>query len=652
VTSLRTSLFALALIGCGDNSRPVVGVCDPVVALEACPEASWECAWGRVWAARGDVTALGDVVASDGSPDSFLRAMFPAIGDKSIEDAPVELPAGATYQYPSFDPYVIPTPIDWRADPFASNTWRQYFQGLHLNFFRTEVDGDALAAALLIAWRDRALYEPSPPDFTWGDHAVAIRLTNVASFLDHYIATNDVLSREVLRAGAEVILTHLYMFGAEPCYTAGHNHGMIQDIAVLQHARKYTAMRDGQAIWELAQSRAMIQAQHGVSVDGLHVENTSSYHYFFLTLVNRAIEAQQSAGVVVPEELVAIRDSMFEPLVQQIQPDGSYAQFGDAAEVDVQRDLQLLFEDSAALGVGDPVARASLEWMATGGASGIMPATDVVYEHSGYAVFRDRWSADAASVHFKTGHLSYGHYRPDETAFELFAHGRELVIQPGIHSYVADDPFYAYQMSPAAQNVLVVDGDIQLSGPTESSRVVAHGTDGDAIWVQGTHENFQHLGVGVVRTLVFAKPDVVIVVDHVRARGDHAYVQHFHLHPSLDQLVPVNERSVVAGATDGPALTLAAGFSPTTIHTDRGVADGSVRKGWYFPSFRVSEPAYDVAFESRGGDADLAVILAVAAPGQPAREIAEVVVESDGARVTVGWTEHGARRQVSFPAVL
>lgn len=646
----------LVLAACGDATvlpesqpQPEPVSCDPVSALTLCGGYStWECEWGRLWAASGSTATFREFMVGD-DPDARLRSLFPAIGDKPIVDVDVAIPAGSSYNIPGFDAYALPSTIDWYADPHANATWRQYFQSLELRYFTTPGDVFDLGAGLVVAWHDQVLYDGAPPDYTWGNSAAAIRLTNTSAAMDRYIANRDVLSRKVLQAAAEIIVTHLYMLATDACYAPQHNHGMMQDIALLETARKFPGLGADELLWNLAQSRALAQAQFGVSSDGLHVENTSTYHHFFLTLLNDVIRAHQHAGAQVPETLIALRDSMFEPMVQQLQPDLSFPLFGDTNELDSTPYFQAMIAATDELGVGDPAKRATLDWIVSGGAKGVVPENDVVYEHSGYAVFRDRWTADAASLHFKTGHLGGGHYRPDETGIEFFAHGIALVEQVGLYSY--EEPFLSYQQSPAAQNVLVVDGISAVSEEANpASRVVAHGESALGPWVQGTHESFAPFGVDrLVRTVVFAKPDVVILVDHVRAGGEHEYSQHFHLHPSLDQLTRVNDRTVSVTGAGGPTLTIAAGFQPQQIATDRGVIDGSTLKGWYFPKFLQMQPAYDVVLERRGRSVDSAVVLAAAAPGQPATTIEGVSLSSNSTSFTVSWVQNGSSRRVSFP---
>jgi hypothetical protein len=254
-----------------------------------------------------------------------------------------------------------------------------------------------------------------------------------------------------------------------------------------------------------------------------------------------------------------------------------------------------------------------------------------------------RFLTGAAALACVAGHA-------DETAFDVFAYGRTLVVEPGACCYVADDPLFEYQRSPSAQNVLVVDDDDTVAtSAMPTSGVVAHGVDGKTVWVQGTHTSYARLGISsLVRTLAFAKPDTIIVIDHVVAAGQHRYAQHFHLHPDLSTIQVAGDRAVIARMEGGPSVAIAAA-QPANIETPRGVADGATRKGWYFPDYLVKKPAYDVVMRHAGSEVDLPVVIALSAPGQATRIPSDIVYREEGQLATLSWRLDGIEHSLSVP---
>jgi len=656
------AVAALALPGCKKHHAGSLR-CDPASGLAHCAADadSFECTWGRLVRGGGELDSLaGVVLGQPGDVDTLLRLLFPAIGGKPIVDAPLPVPPGLQVRTRSFPDYTIPVPVDWKADPFGNNTWRMRFQTFHwfYEYTRTDPANVDAGAALLVDWVDHALHAEPPLEFSWGD-AMSIRAERARELLDRYIATRPVLNRRFLMAAAELLLTHIYAITCETCYADHHNHGMMQDLALLRQLPTYPALRDGARITRLVERRLIdIQVLPRITPDGLHVENTAGYHLLFLHLLTDAIGLYVDRDATPPAELVEARDRMLVPLVYLLQPDFTFPQFGDEDNATRRTRLGQLAARIRAQGVGDPAARTALEWAASGGRTGTPPAAlDRVFARSGYASFRDQWSLRrgvGTTAHFKTGRWSTAHYHADETAFEIYAHGMPLIVEPGMHSYDQADPLWAYQREPAGHNILVVDGDTTVPGVLSgASRVVDHGGAGDQVWVQGTHTRYQHLGVSsLVRTFAYVKPDVFAVVDHLHADAGHRLAQHFHLHPDLDRLEVVDARTVVVRTADGPSIALIAAVEPTAIETPRGLASGRDRQGWYFPAFNQALAAYDVIFryDHAAADVDLPVLIMVFAPGVTPRLPSAVTYRETGDQASMGWRVGSVARELHFPA--
>jgi hypothetical protein len=647
----RTAALGAVLLACSSppaELAPDAGAlpaeCVPALAAERCVLADdFGCRWSQLVGSPTPVDALAPLIAgTPQSTDDQLRALFPAIGDRPLVDAPLDVPAGVTYDGTrgAFPPYAVPVPVDWAADPHGNNTWRLYYQSLR--GFSHPDDALQAEAALLVSWVDSAMRAEPPLQYTWFDHALAMRTEHAAALVDQYLAESPTLNRRFLLAAAQLIVIHLYAMAYEGCYTAVHNHGISEDLAILGTVRGYPALLDGQRMWDHASARLLeLQVRPTVSDDGINVENTPAYHLYGVEQLTQAIGAFVGAGEPPPAELVSVRDSMIEGAVHHLQPDLTYAQFGDCTDGSRLPTLQSVLDRATEQGVGDPAALDLLRWATSRGQQGSPPDVDRVYELGGYAFFRDRWDLGdvpiSTTVHFKTSRLSGRHYHADETSFELFAHGRPLIVGPGFYTYASQDPLYLYPRQPAAQNILVVDGDdtVSAGGYDDRSRILAHGTS----WVQGTHP--YHLARGVTdfaRTLAFVKPDVVVIVDHVAAPEAHEYAQHFHVHPDVTTVTPIAQ-GVIAQWTDGPSLAIIAAAAPELID------------GWHFPEFQVARSAIDAVFSQAPGPGahDLPALLVVTPPGQSPRIPTDLAYTEDGDQATVTWRLDGTDHAVSFP---
>lgn len=665
-TGWRVAALAIALAGCKHRTEQAA-TCDPQAGLQSCGQDpdGFACRWGRLVRDGDDLDGLRPFIA--GEPDgldSALRRFFPAIGNKALVDGLIPEPEGLVFRHAKFEPYPVTTPIDWRADPYHSLTWQIAFQ--NLSWLDEYIHGDSagrnLGAAIVSDWVDQAL--PARPALTssWELGVMAVRLGRTEKLVDAYIANEPVLDRRFLAAAAQLILSHLYGIAKDECYVVQHNHSMWADTAALHYLKRHPAIVDGERLWRHIDRRLIEeQVRRGVTEDGIEVENSPAYQLFFMHLVQDAIAAYRAGGVTPPAALVHARDRMLEPLVRMVQPDLTFAQFGDTDDSNLSKQLGKVLEDARSVAVGDPSLLRPLVWVASGGASGSPPAdTDRVYAVGGYAFFRDRWDigpeSTSISAQFRCSRLSGVHYHGDETGIEIFAHGRPLIVGPGFYTHDKKHPFWAYARSQAGNNVLVVDqGNLVDFKQHPMARIIDHGADGDAVWVQGIHDNYFRLGVSrMIRTFVYAKPDTFVIVDHVAAAGTHTYDQHFHVHPDVTELRAAGDRTMLAGIPGGPSLSITAGSRPADILTARGVQEGAVRQGWYFPAFQVAVPAYDILLRHRrdAGDFALPVLIVISPPGKPPRVPTDLAYADDGVQVVVSWRMDGQARSVRFPRPL
>jgi hypothetical protein len=586
------------------------------------------------------------------TPDDLVLALFPAARGKPLVDRPPPVPPPYTGRIDSgFAARPIGFPADWAASPFGDKSWQLWYQSLK---WLGSVDLDT-SAYVVVDWVEHALYAAPPLAYTWSDYVIALRLRTVTAFADRYVRESEQLDRTVLHAAAVLVLTQLLGLASDSCYTEQHNHGLAEDLALLEILPRYPALRDAGRLRERALERARRQVAQSVKPDGVHRENSPTYHALYTGLVLGVLAASGSGKSAGDPEIRATAGRLLAVLAQLMQPNGTLPQFGDTTNVDETPQLTRLVKRARELGV-DRQAIAELQWIATRGARGAMPrAVDAIFPEGGYAAFRSGWTPgdEAITAHFRTGHWAYTHYHPDDTGIEIYGFGTELILGPGVHGYAANDPFVSYQSSPAAQNVLVVD-EVAAVDPKrhDRARITAHGGSGDLVWVQGTHPNYQPLGVDVVRTFAYRKPDAFAVIDHVAARGgEHRYAQHFHLHPRLSAVRQAGT-TVIAQTADGkgPSVTFTTVDSPT-VELARGINEAGRVAGWHFPDKYKQEPATDVALRRKDGRRKLSlpVLILVAPPAAPPRVPTRLSYTEQDGHLTLAWSEAGQDRTITVP---
>jgi hypothetical protein len=651
-------LAATVVVGCGEQRD--TPACNPSGVYAVCEDSpdSLLCRWSRLYESEVSGAAVDDILEGD-DIDGSLRALFPELAGKVLLDADVPVPSVApVYRRSTFEPYAVAFPIDWAADPHSNNSWRHYFQ--NLSWLSQYSKGDApdldTGAAIVVDWAERSLFASPPLEWTWHDTSVSGRLNAVAAFTERYLRDRDSPNRRVVHAAAKIILTHVYALGIPRCYKPNHNHGVMQDLALLVNVPRYPALRDGPRLLEIAEQRLVAQVERAVTGDGIHIENSPSYQVLFARLVTDAISAMQSVGRPVPRVLVDSRDRLLDALVYQLQPNHTLPQFGDTENKNVRTGLARLIADARTQGLSSPGAFSQLEWVLTSGSAGTQPrGVDRVFVEGGYAAFRQHWSADdpasAITGHLTCNRLTTVHYQSDESAIELYGYGTELIVDTGIYNYDNRHRLTIHQNQPWAHNLLVVDERpfVQILPPG----IIAHDIGSDVSWVRCAHAHYAHLGVtDLVRTFAHAKPDTFLVVDQARATSSHRYAQHFHLHPSLSEVDIVNDDAIVARTAGGGcpcvAITSAGGGA---IEVVRGDADSRPLQGVYYPVQNTVESAVDVVFEYETDASDVAfpAVIVVSGPGMEPRTPTAVHFLSSGGKLDIAWTTAGDRRRVAIP---
>jgi hypothetical protein len=137
------------------------------------------------------------------------------------------------------------------------------------------------------------------------------------------------------------------------------------------------------------------------------------------------------------------------------------------------------------------------------------------------------------------GEGSGGHSHSDVLSLTARARGREILIDPGTFTYVADPAARDWFRGSAAHNTVRIDGrDQAVPGgpfrwdhkPSVAVRQWATGPDRDCLDATCAYAGFTHR-----RRIVFVKPATVVVLDTVDGpSGEHTLEQFWHLDSAED----------------------------------------------------------------------------------------------------------------------
>lgn len=603
----------------------------------AASESSFERKWARLVFESAHDRLLGELVGTTSEdPDAALRILLPQLGDKVITDQELRTPAAVPYEQKDFPSREVGTPIDWSADPLGVRDDRLWLQSLSWIDALYTPGGKGLwrAAYVVVDWHDRALAQEPPLELTWNDHAMSARFDRTWRFLMKYIEVTETPNRRVLHGAVTIVLSHLYGLAVDSLYGAGHNHGLMQDRTLLIGAQRLPALLDAERLSELAERRLLEhQVRKSVTGDFIHTENSPGYQWMYVRVLTGLLsEAYAEHGRTPPTELCRIRDGLLDSLVYLLQPNLTAPQFGDSLNGVISRELRLLIHQATASVPIDPLVRERATYLISHGTAGVEPPmVDRVFFEGGYAAFREGWGGEAPNMritgHFKCSRLTSIHYHQDETSFEIYGYGEELVVNPGRYHNDRTHPLTQYGASAHAHNVLIVDGE-GFGSAKEPSRIVGSGGDAAHVWVQGAHGYYRGRGVQrIVRTFAYLKPNVFLVLDAVETKRMNRLEQHFHLHPSFTRVDPLPGGGVRAERADGVGLVLVP--CDAKAHTRMVVGDQGPEQSWYFPVPNEAKPSTDVVIrrDASAGTHYVATLLVVTAAGDPLERLHSIVLD-------------------------
>jgi hypothetical protein len=234
-------------------------------------------------------------------------------------------------------------------------------------------------------------------------------------------------------------------------------------------------------------------ARH-VQPDGVYYEHASHYHRYTADFCLHFHILAELNGDTVPHDFRTRTMLLLDHLMHITKPDGATPRYGDddggrfvALDESTGTDFRSTLRTGAALfkradykyvarlgadDARDDVLAAAEETAWLLGSDGIasldnLSATPPVetsraFPASGYCVMRDDWSKDSNYMLFDgAAHGAKGgaHAHADALSFELAAHGRTLLVDPGTYTYTKSPELRDQFRSTAAHNTLTIDGE-------------------------------------------------------------------------------------------------------------------------------------------------------------------------------------------------
>ena len=194
------------------------------------------------------------------------------------------------YAFPDFS---IALPVNWLVDPFQNKNWRHHFNSLR--WLATIDDLSEIRALLLSFYNFHCVKKKFNPYYSTlvGDHTAAIRIGVLRRLREKFLESGVVGAQGLCN---RLITEELVNLQRPAMYRAGHNHGLMVDIALLDfwnEDEKFRTKIDLDLV--LHRSEATFGAMWHPS--GYTREHSVSYQEFNLDLAFQYLRLLNSLGV-------------------------------------------------------------------------------------------------------------------------------------------------------------------------------------------------------------------------------------------------------------------------------------------------------------------------------------------------------------------
>lgn len=238
-------------------------------------------------------------------------------------------------EIPGLEKVPVHLPFDARDLDRGSSAWQLEFASLALpevliDAYRLTGREEyfALARDMILGW---ASYEKRAwlnHGFLWNDHAVATRARTLADFWSIYRGRKDYDPAVASRLWIFAARTRALLAKPDQ-FTVATNHGVMQNVAILQICIAFPSLPRTEEYKNLAFSRLVDQMSFYVSPDGVVLEHSADYQEFGTYLIGLILRYATLLHLEIPPdwEVKYEKAKQFYSVLRR--PDGSLPPFGD-----------------------------------------------------------------------------------------------------------------------------------------------------------------------------------------------------------------------------------------------------------------------------------------------------------------------------------
>jgi len=438
-----------------------------------------------------------------------------------------------------------------------------------------------------------------------------------------FFLTSSALTPEVfLEILKSLLLQVRHVYRNLSVYTSPNTHLIGEAAALLITGCLFSEFKEATKWLERGKKILEREINRQVGSDGVHRENSIYYHCYALEFYLLILILADKNRIPLSPLLRTRVEKLLEFLMHITRPDGTLPLLGDTdggrvlrlsasnynsfqeslstgailyGRADFKAVAQRFHEDSLwLLGADSDEKFARLQ---------AKPPTTafVEFPEAGYSVQRTGWSQKDMHLVFDCGDmgmLTGGHAHADCLSFELFAHGKRLLIDPGTYIYNGQPLWRNYFRGTSAHNTVTVDSLPQVEfdktfkwkGKSHAVAIRKASTNSFSL-VTGMHDGYRRLKSPVthLRSMLFVKPQYWICLDRFLGEGVHEFDYFFHFPPSA-QIDLEKDGSVTADVDNESGVTIVpVNYPQAKITMNTGQIDPI--QGWFSNNYGHKQPS-------------------------------------------------------------
>lgn len=454
----------------------------------------------------------------------------------------------------------------------------------------------AFALRIIRNWAAEFADGTRSPEVSHHDETTAQRLIQLTALLPRL---KDLLPDEDYRWLAGLSLDTARLLATDYFHATGNNHGMFQDIALLYFSVMcdYVADREREDFFGTATARLYSYFSAAFTADGVHIENTPTYHLMVSKHVHGVLEILSRTGHPHADYYRSLLQDAAEYATHALMPNGMYPPISDTTQQAEARAARQNIFDSE-----------EFAFAASAGKMGSKPQRrTLVLPDSGYAVYRSSWGDPAATyAFFSAAYNANYHKHSDDLSLFLRSGGVDLLSEAGAYGYDYKDPLTKFGYSSYAHNCLVVDGTSlpRTDSLAHLTTLEAHDVRTDGYRVTGRTRRLTDTTHS--RTVDIQEREGIPridVSDTIQSHEQHGYELLWNLGPDVEAVVHGQGFELFHGGRKVMDLQFDANV-PTRVSLHKGEKRPKYL-GWRFPSFGKAEPAPVVKISFEGSNVEL-----------------------------------------------